>query len=1009
MDFPEIVVFRASAGSGKTEALSRRYVEFLLNPSVPKNGLKNIIAMTFSNNAAKEMRQRILKILKGIYFGEEGLLEHFSKATSLSKASLQKEAESKIGEILDNFSDFQVRTIDSFLLMVFRAESLNLNLSPETEFSFAEREFMRYALRKFLDESTSSDKSKELLEETIDRLLDETTKYVFDPEPLLLGEFRKLYKTSNEKLGEVCEPGTYETLKRIEGEIEDEISRFLKIVREGELRFHGKTKAHSLLSELEKRVDSSYIFDLPRSLPVNKPKGRDNLGLQFYFQAAESWKRIRDLISKYANTFASSFYEPYVSLFRGFKSLLEGIKVSEERLFIGDALKKLCLNVRDDIVPDIYLRLGERIYHFFIDEFQDTSHVQWSILLPLIENSLSLGGSLFVVGDTKQFIYEFRGGDFRIMRDLENHKFFPYYRERLRVEKLSENRRSSREVCRFVEMVFEDSKLLSESYSKALSLTGLDDVHQRPKRELQGYVEVQGIKSEDELMDFIQVKVQDLIKRGYSLRDMAILARTNDQVLMIASLLKRLGLNFVSLSSLDVRGKKIVGEILCLLNFLTDPKDDFSFSTFLLGQIMRERTKKDGFGSEIESFFLKNSDLSDRGPSYLSFRRSYPYLWERYFEDLSRNSGYLPLYDLLSFVIDKFDLFNLFPQEEASLNKILEIASQFESKYSSDVCDFLEFVFSPEAESEIFEIPLPRNKDAINLMTIHKAKGLGFPIVFVYLSEISVSKLLGSQNFLEQGDLILPLRLTKKICEANEELTRIRDELATKKLAEFLNLIYVALTRSKDELYVICFGERQDVFPLNLFAKHLGKVYGEKSYGEKSVEESCLTLRADYTPSRYSFLPKLSGDISEKRAIYGELIHEILSKIDYFDGKNVEWLKRLVELAQAKFPYDVDSEKAFSDLLGLLNDERIGPFFEKREGREVRTEVEIVDSFGSVYRIDRLIFDPQSVKIVEFKTGKEEKEHSLQVKRYKEILRSLTSREVEAYIVYTEQKKVIAV
>lgn len=1004
MRYPEIVVLRASAGSGKTEALSRRYVQFLLDPSIPKNDLKNLLAMTFSNNASKEMRERILRILKGLHFGERGLIEYFSEITSLSEDQLREIAESKLKEILDNYSDFQVRTIDSFLLMIFRAECFNLNLSPDTEFSFAEREFMRYALRRFLDDAISSEERRDLIEKTLDTLLDGRERYIFDPEYLLLTEFRNLYRISCEKLGDICEPLPSESLKDLEHTILDEISEFLKIVKDSELEFKKNLKAYEVLEEILKTGDLRKVFSLPNDLPVTKPKERGKIGA--YAHAKERWDRICESISHYASNFSRLFYKPYVSLFKGFKNLLDNIKISEERLFIGDALRKLCESIKREIVPDVYLRLGERIYHFFIDEFQDTSQIQWSILLPLIENSLSIGGSLFVVGDTKQFIYEFRGGDFRIMRDLENKKFFPYYGEVLKVEKLSENRRSGREICRFVETVFSEAKKVDQSLTEALLLTGLDDVHQDVRRDLDGYVEVERVGSDEELMEFLRSRIDDIKRRGYLLSDIAILARTNDQVLNIASLLQKIGVQFVSLSSLDVRKKKITGEIISLLKFLKNPRDDFSFSTFLLGDIIRERTKRDRLLFDCESFLIKNRPFSLR-PLYSYFRDSHKDIWIKYFEDLLSYVGFLPLYDLISLIIGKFDLFNLFPQEEASLNKILEIASHFEFRYSSDVSDFLDFFLSSETEAEIFEIPIPSGKDAVNLMTVHKAKGLGFPVVFVFLSKVEISRLLGPQSFMEIGNALFPLRLTKEIWKKNTELQSIRSDLEDQKRAEILNLLYVSLTRSEDELYVICFGEEVDKFPLKLFAEHFGKAYGKKGFKERSPSYLGCVLKAKYDSGKYEIRKDFSFIFPEKLR-YGELVHQILASIEYLEEEESSYLEKIIIEESGRIGYGYP-EGIISDLKSLFEDETVRSFFSRRTGRSVRTELEIADTCGSLHRIDRVVFDTESVKIIEFKTGRAEKDHLSQVELYRSLLKPLVSKEVEGYLVYIEDRKVIKV
>ena len=162
-----------------------------------------------------------------------------------------------------------------------------------------------------------------------------------------------------------------------------------------------------------------------KSLPVKKPGKKDFSGINALEGISLEWQELSEMISLYTKYYALSYYNPDLKFYSAFKETLEKIKKQEGKIFIEDINKMLSDYMDSQIVPDVYFRIGETVFHYLIDEFQDTSPVQWANLHPLIENSLSGGGSLFVVGDTKQSIYGFRDADYRIMKEFEGKSPFP--------------------------------------------------------------------------------------------------------------------------------------------------------------------------------------------------------------------------------------------------------------------------------------------------------------------------------------------------------------------------------------------------------------------------------------------------------------------------------------------------------------------------------------------------------------------------------------------------------
>ncbi len=197
-----------------------------------------------------------------------------------------------------------------------------------------------------------------------------------------------------------------------------------KYIKFSGLEINRSTK---ILDEFDRIIESRNFKVLLtkgiKRIPVNKPK--DQSLSQKYENILILWNRFVDVLKDYALYYALTFYLPYLEVYQSFKTLLNKIKQKECKIFIEDINKILSEYLNNSIVPDIYFRLGEKIHHFFIDEYQDTSPLQWNNLKFLIENALAESGSLFVVGDTKQAIYTFRGADYRIMKSLEEMEIFP--------------------------------------------------------------------------------------------------------------------------------------------------------------------------------------------------------------------------------------------------------------------------------------------------------------------------------------------------------------------------------------------------------------------------------------------------------------------------------------------------------------------------------------------------------------------------------------------------------
>ena len=507
---------------------------------------------------------------------------------------------------------------------------------------------------------------------------------------------------------------------------------------------------------------------------------------------------------------------PCVKAFQAFIETVDMVKRQQGKVFIEDINmqlgKYLCLS----IVPDVYFRLGETIFHFLIDEFQDTSRAQWQNLLPLIENSLSQGGSLFVVGDTKQAIYGFRNADYTIMKGLEKTNPFPSAEHA--VMELDTNYRSKKRILEFNERVFKEKLVGNDEYKEAGDRSGLTEYVQKSREDMDGdgYVEVSLYERNDEEpteRERIQELIAELRTRGYRYGDIAVLTQTNEDAVSATTWLNEKETPFISYSSLDVRRRKITGEIIALMNFLDSPTDDFSFGTFILGDVFINAIVRDhsSIGSEMREFcFTHKKDP----PLYKAFQEKFNCLWDRYFDGLFKAAGFLPLYDLVTEVFATFSVFENMPEEESALIKILEVVKDFEGGGFNTLKDFLETALDDQKGESEWDMAVPKNIDAVQVMTIHKAKGLGFPVVIVLLYEVRNR---GFEYIVEdKGETVCLLKINKTTAACDETLQSLYDKERMSEMVNRLNSLYVGFTRPERELYVIGVKSNDNGYPFVL-------------------------------------------------------------------------------------------------------------------------------------------------------------------------------------------------
>lgn len=1012
LEFPHFIVLKASAGSGKTYALSQRYIRLIISERTPRNHLKNILAVTFSNNAAKEMRHRVIKFLKNMYFKEPKIIDEFISLVSRDREELSKKAESLIEEILSNYSDFQIKTIDSFIASIFKASAIDFGYNPDFEIVMNIDSFMEYSFELFLKKVKEGSAEAVLLNDVIDIIHEQKraeSSFLWDPVSKLLEEIKDLYlKIASTNKKPVIED-YFQKIKVKCQQIKEKIQEINDAIKQSGLEINGNSSFQKILEIITKGQFSNLISVRLKNLPVKKPNKKSNKQ-DSYDNIGRMWSDATDLIKDYINLYSRSFYLPYLRVYSEFADIIEMVKRHQDKVFIGDINYYLASYLDSHIVPDIYFRIGEKIYHYLIDEFQDTSPIQWKNLSPLIANSLSQDGSLFVVGDTKQAIYRFRDTDYRIMKRAEQENEFPSAKHI--VSELSTNFRSLPEILRFNEKIFKEEVCSNEKYREPAKRSGLDSYRQEARQDVaDGYVSYSLIKKDDETLPEkhkIREIINDAQQRGYSFSDITILAIRNEDVVRISQWLNEYNIEFISLSSLDVRQRKITKEILSLLSFLDSPIDDLSFAAFIMGEIFTENLALRGIKDPvtlIHNFLLA---FREEIPLYKAFQNNFRGLWDEFFDELFKLSGYLPLYELTIGIMNTFKLFAIKPHEEASLIKILETIKTFESLGANSLKDFLDFADSDSSTSE-WDISLPSNANAVKVMTIHKSKGLGFPICIVVLYKETDK---GFKYILEESNnSVNILKINRNMTENNLTLNAIYNEEWVSEAVNKINTLYVGLTRAESELYVIAVKGEKDGYPFYFFPK-TDYITGSKVSKIKSFSDNQKPLGLTYN-LKITAESTADASLNLYERLWGDYIHRVLSLINHVNEAFEEDLSAIITKLNREMKTEHPYKEISEIVKRVVNHDSLKDFFLEKPQRIIRNEMEIVSNIGRLFRIDRVIIDPDEITILEYKTGLDKKDlekHIQQVNNYIKILKEIFPiKKHLAMIVYIDMKDKVGI
>lgn len=1031
------IVLNASAGSGKTYSLVKQYITTLLK-SNDANKFRHLLAITFTNKAVAEMKNRVLDTLKNLGHYEPGtkkpdMLDDLVSSSGLPEGVVIKKAKEILNRILHNYAAFDIVTIDTLTHRIIRTFAKDLNISGSFEVSLDQKTLNAQAVDALIAKVGIDDEiTKVLINFALEKADDDKS---WDIARDLLEIANLLHNENDLKALELIKDKSLADFDTLTSYLHTQIKSLSSAQKQlGE-------NLIALIHELgldQKSFASGYFYKFMlqvangvQGLAYTGSAYKDNItSYTFYTKTQKdhikatidghrdhfiaTFLKLKELASK--QSMLQSFRSKIIplSVLHLIKKELELIKEDENVLLISDFNALIAQSLKDQPAAFLYERLGERYTNYFIDEFQDTSVMQWDNLIPLIDNTISsqaedtVANSLLLVGDPKQAIYRWRGGEAEQFIALSN-QTNPFSTPAT-IDRLETNYRSSAEIINFNNQFFThlathfDDELYREIYYK--------DNSQQTNSNAEGFVSLEFLEydNKEEANEIYPARIIEIINeatsQGYLHSDICILTRNNIDGSLIATALQEANVEVVSSESLLISNSSTVQFI-------------HAFATML------------SYPSQIENrlpvlYFLATYYNVEGTHTFYSSNTSCTFL--EFIEHLQQFDVFvhidymqtLPLYEYLESIIRSF---NLTAISDAYVVAYLDLAYSYSQSKSGGILGFIDYW---EEKKEKSSIVAPEQDSAVQTMTIHKSKGLEFPIVIYPYASSDLYRVRGEHQWYPIDDpafggfktLMVPHNSALK--DFGEAGTTLYETRNNEQQFDTINVLYVALTRAAERLYVLSrFRESKEKINTysDLFIDYLktNNLWNEDqrtyTFGRETpakIEDN----KADYT----SFVPSIISTSKEELGIqiitqatflwdeqkqnaitYGNLIHELMAQINsYTDVQHV-----LEDAVKQGIVPEEGYETINNVLHNITSNKQLADYYQDQN--TVYNERMILSSDGSFYIPDRVVvLTNGDTTIIDYKTGMHNPSHSKQIAMYGALYEEMGFKVTNKFLVYID-------
>jgi len=1038
----KFVVYKSSAGSGKTFTLVLEYLRLCLqDPHALKYNYKKILAITFTNKAASEMKQRVVDALHQIATGTQlnTVGEKLLELLKIDEQELKRRSGIVLGQILHHYSDFSIGTIDSFTHRLVKTFAFDLKLPNNFNIEMDTNGFHNKVISLLLNKIGEDDYISDLLKEFAN--INAENNESWDPEKqlkeftnLLLqenaGEFIEKLNQFNEEELEGFRKQFNGFIKYYETELKTESAKTIQLIESNGLSeedfTHGKGGPQNFFykcQNLNIKGEEEPGSRLSKAIKEGKwwSKNKNAKGINIEQQLKESALHLLAFIEQNHKAYTLSKLlskQMYaLMLLKKIEEISEELKSEEHIVFLSEFNQKISEIIANEPTPFIYERLGEKYNHYLIDEFQDTSSLQWNNLIPLIENALSADHQNLLVGDGKQSIYRWRNANviqFAALPQLENAEQHPLKMQQQQTlirnysgQVLNTNFRSKEEVVHFNNAFFEfiSQKTLIPNFQK------IYHEHQQKTNPLKSDVNNKGfvsielsddkkIEKQTFYLDKLVQHIQSALEKNYQYEDICILVRKNNHGSIVAQHLSNIGIPVISSDSLLLKNNLEVNTLVAFLEYQIDSNNLISAASILHYLWL---TKK------IDSVAYHQSlDL-------LSQKKSLQNILQLYKIDFNNQS--LNLNNIFDICIDAIQILKIDLKSSPYIRFFLDEVSNFLNQHNASISKFLEWW---EKRREKSSLIIPKGSNAVNVMTIHSSKGLEFPIVIVPFCDWALNQKANKWVKVESDKTSLPVavvQLTKNAANAgfNQEVEFESQE----QILDNLNLLYVAFTRAVDQLYILGVAPKNNQASVYNWLADFTQNDKSKTkfeWGQSSikVEHKSKQQNNDYCLQPLSFndnnhVIKIKSSFSNDESFMqatrkGILLHELLAQIKTSKDVNIV-IENAWQSGQIK---EEEKENILQQLSNIIHHDLLKEYFIDDQLHYI--ERELIHATGEILRPDRIIIQKERTIIIDYKTGQKNiKKHTSQILKYAEALSDMGYSSIKKILVYLDNLEIVEV
>lgn len=1076
-------IYKASAGSGKTYKLAG---EFITEAFKDLTAFSRILAVTFTNKAAGEMKERIIKELDNLSEGlPSGYMTEISKKYNISEKEVALRAKNIRGAILHNYSDFNLKTIDSFVQRVLRSFCYDININSGFSTQTDEASVLSDLtdiLFKCADEDAYLKKQMLLMAEK--NIKDgENWNFRVQVENIAKLIFTEKYKEFEAQQNLMKEKGMSEAEKKSYFDISAELVNSVYdnyIEKAREISSRAKTVIETELCGLTLSDMGTTIKNCCNFL-LNKLEDAEVSATAYKMQQKDNWlpskatKIQKEIIPSLKEKLlpvlneAISFIEDNAADFITAKlirkdfgafvligeiaKLLPEYRKENRVIMISDASAFLDGIIAENDAPFIYERTGNKFDHIFIDEFQDTSPFQWNNFRPLIENSVAQGFDNLIVGDVKQAIYRFRGGDWSLLGGRVQEQISD---ENIKVNSLDVNWRSRKNIVDFNNAVFQksvetlinhgdkdlplDFEILKKIYSDSFQKLPPGKNRSGGKVEVLFFEEENPEEGAEEEVGFKEKalkktaeEINSLIKSGVKAKKICVLVRKKDEAALTVKYLLQYQqitedaatYDVVSSDSLYIANSLAVKVAMSAMKYLNNRDDSFTKAELMHSYC----TLKQIAISEDEIFSAVNNEETAKK------------FMPEGFENFNEAYTDLPLYDLSEKIISLFGL-ESFEGDAEYLRTFQDCILNFTKQYSSDLNKFVAWWEQTGVKTSVQPSD---NQNAVSVMTVHKSKGLDFSIQFIPFCNWKMEDVNNlNVNYIwvkaPEGTSFsslpsMPIRYSSEMLKSHFKDFYVKEKRNL--YVDSLNLLYVALTRAVDELHIYCpkpktakdglgkISRVSDLLYYDIIESDdlLSESYDEETgvflkdenhvleEGRKANEKGKNFVLSTFKNSPWENKLAVTSHSSEffiqnstflqERINYGLFMHDVMSRIDFYEEypevlRQMQFQGRITE-NQAK-----DLSKKLDEVFSI---EEVKHWFSK-SWKEVLTEKALLTTEGDIKIPDRVLISDKETVVIDFKFGGEHEEYKAQISEYAALLKKMNYPNIKAYLFYVEDKKI---